>query len=885
MSQLTAKQLIAENKRTQAKSLDLGNCGLTNLNEIPELFDCVWLEELILSNEWWEWGGVKWIQKKSVNTGKKNQLSEVSIKMRNLENLKKLVLAGEYRARWKIKDIRFLRNLACLEVLDVRNNQIKDIRFLKNLTHLQTLYLSNNEISDIRFLKNLINLQTLYLSNNQIVDIRFLEKLTKLRTLYLSYNQISNICFLEKLTKLQTLDLRNNQIVDIRFLEKLAKLQTLYLGSNQISDISFLEKLTGLQTLYLRSNQISDIRPLLPLIQKEIYLFLDENPITPPLEIVRQGNQAILNYFKELDEGSETVYEAKLLIIGEAGVGKTTLKRRIEDHNAPMPSNEEDTTVGIDISEYIFKAREDLPEFTMDTWDFGGQEVYHSTHQFFLSKRSLYVLVDDGRTEDHNRYWMQVQELFGQDSPLLILVNKKGKIQRQIAIEELKGNFPNLQDVHTINLQSDIEKIKDYRHILEHYIRHLPQYQKGEKLPTRWVEIRKVLEDINEDYITLKEFRALCSEKGMHEPQSQDFLSDYLHDLGVLLHFRDLKHPSLQKIVILRPEWATNAVYAILNHTKEKGSNGEFGYEDLNEVWDSSDYQDLFGELLALMQKFELCYRLPHNPNRFIVPQLLPLDKAQFTWKEGEDLLQMRYEYDFMPKGILTRFIVRLHEHIEHPTTVWQRGVVLNHQNTRALVVEEYREEAISIRIQGSHPQVLIPIILKEIDDINKGFHFNERMRVRKLVPCICGICKSSVNPELYEYRKLMEVLEKGKGQFYCNTGFEFFDIQAALFNIGSTKEGILEEVGLKEENRVASKREEMERKREVEKRSLEEKRQREEAEKEKQATNSILPYIALTILLIAIAAFVCLPDLRSYITVGFGFVIAVIGVLNLFKK
>lgn len=30
-------------------------------------------------------------------------------------------------------------------------------------------------------------------------------------------------------------------------------------------------------------------------------------------------------------------------------------------------------------------------------WDFGGQEIMHTTHQFFLSKRSLYLLILDAR--------------------------------------------------------------------------------------------------------------------------------------------------------------------------------------------------------------------------------------------------------------------------------------------------------------------------------------------------------------------------------------------------------------------------------------------------------------------------------------------------------
>jgi GTPase SAR1 family protein len=38
--------------------------------------------------------------------------------------------------------------------------------------------------------------------------------------------------------------------------------------------------------------------------------------------------------------------------------------------------------------------------FRVNIWDFGGQEIYHQTHQFFLTERSLYALVADTRTEN-----------------------------------------------------------------------------------------------------------------------------------------------------------------------------------------------------------------------------------------------------------------------------------------------------------------------------------------------------------------------------------------------------------------------------------------------------------------------------------------------------
>jgi len=58
-------------------------------------------------------------------------------------------------------------------------------------------------------------------------------------------------------------------------------------------------------------------------------------------------------------------------------------------------------------------------------------------HQFFLTKRSLYVLVDDTR-KDHKsvrdagfKYWLEAIEAFGEGSPVLIFQNEKGGAARR----------------------------------------------------------------------------------------------------------------------------------------------------------------------------------------------------------------------------------------------------------------------------------------------------------------------------------------------------------------------------------------------------------------------------------------------------------------------
>ena len=179
-------------------------------------------------------------------------------------------------------------------------------------------------------------------------------------------------------------------------------------------------------------------------------------------------------------------------------------------------------------------------------------------------------------------------------------------------------------------------------------------------------------------------------------------MSGYLHDLGVCLHFQD--DPLLKKTVILKPEWATAAVYTVLDHPKVLANLGRFTRTDLTDIWSAREYADRQDELVALMMKFKLCYEIPGSPGNFIAPQLLTENQPDYTWNETGNLF-LRYSYEFMPKGILTRFIVEMHPWIADQKLVWRSGVVLEKDETRAEVVEYYGQRAIKIRVSGKHQE------------------------------------------------------------------------------------------------------------------------------------------------------------------------------------
>lgn len=310
-------------------------------------------------------------------------------------------------------------------------------------------------------------------------------------------------------------------------------------------------------------------------------LDLDNNPIEEPLlEIVKNGVAAIQDYFRQREAvGIDYIYEAKLLIVGEGGAGKTSLSQKIQDPAYQL--RDEKSTEGIVVGRWEFPMPDGRP-FRVNLWDFGGQEIYHATHQFFLTKRSLYMLIADTRREDTDfYYWLNVVDLLSDNSPLLIIKNEKQDRHREISERQLRGQFDNLREIFATNLATN-RGLSQIIAALQHYLPQLPHI--GAPLPKTWVRVREVLEQDPRDYIGLNDYLEICQQHGFTESKDKLQLSGYLHDLGVCLHFQE--DPILKNHVILKPKWGTDAAYKVLDNKEVVGNFGRFKRSELARIWE-----------------------------------------------------------------------------------------------------------------------------------------------------------------------------------------------------------------------------------------------------------------------------------------------------------
>ena len=133
----------------------------------------------------------------------------------------------------------------------------------------------------------------------------------------------------------------------------------------------------------------------------------------------------VIGYLRSILENSKTYARMKLMVVGIQGIGKTSLlealrqesgsssfKRKTSEHWAKRMGNKNInmktgrgvsmSTVGVDIGDWTFEKKNTSVSggsqassgpLVFRTWDFGGQTEYYATHQYFLSKRSLYLVV------------------------------------------------------------------------------------------------------------------------------------------------------------------------------------------------------------------------------------------------------------------------------------------------------------------------------------------------------------------------------------------------------------------------------------------------------------------------------------------------------------
>lgn len=750
------------------------------------------------------------------------KLQKLSLDSNPISNLKPLSCLASLNSIWlnncRIRDLTPLSKLQNLKQIALDENQITNLSPISDLKNLQNISLNRNQIANLRPLAELKSLKQLHLNSNQIIDLESLSGLNNLEMLSLDYNHINDLRPLSKLKRLQHLFLNSNEIINLEPISGLTALKALSLSYNKIHEIEPIRELRNLSHLGLGSNPLKALPSWIIDFSigicweeyRKDAIILFKNPLeSPPPEIVKQGKTAVRNYFNSLEkaktEGQELVplKEVKVHLVGEGLAGKTSLLKRLQD--IPF-SWHESQTHGINV---VSLKGSDIPGLQDDSdikdcflhfWDFGGQEIMHASHQFFMKSRSIYILVLDSRTDSRKYYWLRHIEKYGGKSPIVVVMNKIDENPAyNIQQKQINEKFPAIENrFHRLSCRNDEGLGEVVQSLKSALLSEHSMY--GTPLSPDWINVknRLVEETRNKRYISRESYEAICGEFGVDDSSSQETLLEYLDNLGIVLHFKEL---DFSEMYVLDPHWVTIGVYKIVNSSYTK--SGKLSLDDLGYILNTEEirgkeydpakdksftYQrDEQRFILDIMRQFELCYE--KTQGRYIIPTLLPKELPDEPEFSEEHALRFVMKYDYLPATIIPRLMVSMRRDILDGYE-WKYGLVLkspDHEDITAKVVSDIEEKSLTITVQGEvrYKREYLSVIRHRIREINDSF---SNIAVEEYIPLPGHVGKFEKYNELLGYEKA------GKNEYFSGELGKVFFVSEMLDSVISREERQKEE-------------------------------------------------------------------------------------------
>lgn len=602
------------------------------------------------------------------------------------------------------------------------------------------------------------------------------------------------------------------------FISGFEKLEALAFSHLKIKTVpDWIVKSTLLKELYLNKNELTDIPPSLAQLEQLKILDLGENPLNPALQSAYDaGLGEVMAYLRSLDD-AEPLYEAKLVLVGEGAVGKTSLLKALKGDTKKAPKKDETTTHGVEIDiDALHLPHPEIEDVNiqLNAWDFGGQEVYRVTHQFFFSRRSLYLVVWEPRrgvgqcqVED----WLNMIRLRVGDAARVIIVSTYSKSGEHIAridkpvflrdYGEMIVGFHEVDSLVPDEVSGEMTGIADLKIIIAEHAAQLEQMGMG--FNRNWKAARDELTKYAEPRVTYRAFAEICAGHGLSKIDTET-LAHLMHDLGYIVHYSD--DEKLRDDVVLKPEWLTKAIGFVLEDRTTKEMDGILDDSRLFEVWHEHKFEnepryqsEIYPFFLRLMEKYDVSYRLPDGTGS-LVAQNVPQVRPDLPWlpeqEPPNDLrrIAMVCAMEEDPPGLVPWMIVRTHDYavemacedeLDHRLH-WQKGMFLCHPPHGDAMIEK-RGREFHVYTQADWPEYFMNVLQHTLQKLITDNWPGLAGRYRFTVPCPERIngqpCKGRFNID-----SLRQFLAEGDRNIRCQECRKRQSIAELLFGFEDTR-------------------------------------------------------------------------------------------------
>lgn len=736
-------------KLNNIKHLELINCNLDNLS--GEIFNMYWLEGLDLKN---------------------SKISSLPQEVGNMINLEVLSLMHTNidvipNSLSKLKKLKYL-GLNGLKIDEIPHS-------ISELVELECLYLGKTKIkelpvefSSLKKLKHLAlwetNLQEL---PEWVCEFKDLQGLYLGRTIGIKKlpERIGNLVNLKKIyldgTNLNSLP---NSFGELINLEEIMLARTYIRKFPQFKEMKKLVRcdLSGMTIERVPKEFINAI-----MNHTNYGLCLHETKILmQPASLFLHDKEFVNAYY---EEKKIHLNETKIVFLGDGEAGKSHIIERFKHDGEKIDKFEEESTPGIAISQK--QCCIGAERINLQIWDFGGQEIMHSMHRFFLTERTLYVIVINARdnTQDERaKYWLNNIKSFANGCPVILVLNKIDQNPSASMNERLlRDDYPQIVDTVKMSALNDDKQIFSFfEKTILNIVKTFDSYAMD--FPISWNNIKSTLTNMPDNYIVDSEYRKICVDNNVEDEQIQNWLLDWFHDLGVSFNYRK-KDRLLGGYMILKPNWITNAIYIILFNGTGYARNGLISIQSIVDLLEHPPkavekikYNIIeVPYIMGVMRRFEISYSID-DENEFI-PMMC--NKNQHNDVElfltGE-CLQYYMEYEYLPNNVLHKLMIKMQNDLDKDK-LWLTGMILETREKNISAMVRIHNKKIEIFIKSADEELYpsreyLCLIRENLIKINNDLNLMAEDMI---------IYKEDQKVEAIKYSTLLIHLSSGQNEYF----------------------------------------------------------------------------------------------------------------------
>ena len=536
-----------------------------------------------------------------------------------------------------------------------------EISWLRRIYWVKALRLTRNGFTSLpqgmgNYLKQCVKLD---LQWNKLHEIPpSLLELPSLSKLYLSHNELVYLPDVPEWSpSLEVLDLSYNQLLALPNFAVASALCHLNISNNQFRTVPYCVCLfISLTMLNIANNpEIVALPYELGKLKSLCNLNIDglDNLEDPP-KSVQITTANCIQYLNSRLCNAREYYHMKMMLVGKQGVGKSTLVARL--HGKEIGN---ESTVGIDISEWRYAPACDKKIFHFSIWDLVGQEEYHPIHQYFLSKRSLYLLVwnvTEGEAGFADlKAWLNNISVQAPHTCVVVVgtfLDKVSEEDRHLGkIDDLLQKVENLTkpyhhlivtNITVVGLKGQMENVAKLKHDIYNAAAEYKvndQHIMGQMIPSSYHALHiklstvhhSVKEKFHEPIMHATEFKKMIRDLNLIDIQDDDdelhAVSQFLHDVGALLHY---DNHTLEHLYFVDPCWLYDlmSTVSVVKQRNPYVNQGILRSNNLPLLFKDKRFPcKYFKQYFTLLDRFQVALPLDKDYTRIVIPSMFPVER------------------------------------------------------------------------------------------------------------------------------------------------------------------------------------------------------------------------------------------------------------------